>query len=112
MNQIYSDKSFKVYHFKDEYILHNYRLEGFRHTHIKNYNTCMYLIRLSKRKKCPNDISNYLLDSLLRINDDEEYCRRISNLKNYRKRKKKELYRNNKNYHFKKKNDKGKKKHC
>jgi hypothetical protein len=72
----------------------------------------MYLIRLSKRKKCPNDISNYLLDSLLRINDDEEYCRRISNLKNYRKRKKKELYRNNKNYHFKKKNDKGKKKHC
>jgi hypothetical protein len=112
MNQIYSDKRFKVYHFKDEYILHNYRLAGFRHTHIRNYNTCMYLIRLSKKKKCPNDISNYLLESLLRINDDEEYCNRISNLLNYRKRKKKEQYRNNKNYDYKKKHSKSKKKRC
>lgn len=101
MTELYDDGvRFRIYHTDDGYILHNYKIDGFRHTHLKNYKTCLYLIELSDKKKCPNDLKKYLLVSLLRINDDEIYCKKINNVIYYRRRKqsyKNRVYKNNKN---------------
>lgn len=92
MNQIYKDDTFKIYKVDDGYVLHNYRLKEFRHTHIKNYKTCLYLIRLSKHKKSPHDLSKYLIISLIRINDDEKYLVRLNELLENKYGNKKDYY--------------------
>jgi hypothetical protein len=92
MNQIYAKGTYKIYHTKDGYILHNSGMDGFAHTHIKNYKIAVYLIQLSIHKKVPHHLSRYLIISLLRINSDEKYCRKIRDL--LQNHKKKDMYYN------------------
>lgn len=80
MNQIYQKSDYKIYKVDDGYIVHNYVMPDFAHTHIKSYNCCLMLINLSIHKQMPHHLSRYLLVSLLRINTDEDYCRKIRDL--------------------------------
>lgn len=80
MNQIYQRKQFKVYHSDNCYILHNASMDGFAHTHLDSIKQAKLLIQLSLEKRVPHDLSNYLLVSLARVNNDEEYFRKVNDL--------------------------------
>lgn len=90
MNIIYSRKQYNVYSVENEYIIHNTSMKEFAHTHIKNLKACKWLIELSLKKKVPHDINRYFLISLSRINNDENYSRKINEL--LENKKKKEYY--------------------
>jgi hypothetical protein len=86
MHQIYQRKQFKVYEAEDQYVLHNSALQGFRHTHLRNFKTCKYLIELSLKERYPNDLPVYLLISLARINEGSYQEKILELLKNKRKK--------------------------
>lgn len=77
---IYSDKN-------GHYIIHNTRKEFSKgHTHIDNYKTAKYITYLSLYKKIPKGkrLSNYLLDSIIRISTDKNYIKEIEKIKSIR----------------------------
>lgn len=92
MNIIYKRKQFNVYFVEDEYIVHNTQMKDFAHTHIRNLSACKWIIELSIKHKVPHDINKYFLVSLSRINNDENYLRRINDL--LKNKKKKDYYYN------------------
>ncbi len=86
MTKLYEDKTFSIFHTHDGYLLQNHTLEGFAHTHLKNYGTALKLIELSKKKKVPLNLPRYLVISLYRVNDDERYLTRIEQVLAMRER--------------------------
>lgn len=79
MVRIYKKKSYNVYAANNNtYIIHN-AAKDFEHghTHIREMNTCKYLIDLCIHKTVPNMNNIRLLESILRISDDEKYKDRI-----------------------------------
>jgi hypothetical protein len=68
---MYNDGIFEIIRVANGFIVRNTLMDGFAHTHIKNYKTCLYLIQLSKEKRVPNDLPRYLKISLKRINEGE-----------------------------------------
>lgn len=92
LSEIYKDGCFSIYHSCDGYILVNNLMNGFAHTHLNNKGVALYLIGLSKSKKIPRDISRYLLISLIRVNSDRDYLKKLDELLNNKK--KKASYRN------------------
>ena len=82
-----------MYHSDDGYIIHNSDMKDFAHTHVNNYRTCIWLIDLSLRKKAPYNISKYLLISLIRINSDDKYVRKLNEILD-KKNTRKEIYYN------------------
>ncbi|MEG1353691.1 MAG: hypothetical protein RR255_00210 [Bacilli bacterium] len=89
MNQVYQNGNFKIYHSKNGYIVHNSEMKNFAHSHIKNFSACKMLISLSLMKKVPNNLNEYFLISLLKINDNKEYSQKIKELLLSRSNKKK-----------------------
>lgn len=87
MKWVYSKAEFDVYQTDDGYVLHNNSIENFAHSHLENLKTCKYLIDLSLRKKIPHDLPRYLIISLIRINDDEIYVRKLNELLSSKKKK-------------------------
>ena len=85
MKKIYEDKNFiilKKYN-REAYILHN-KKKPFKtgHTHINNYNTVRWLIKLYTKRIVPYNLkSKYLLDSLIRISNDTKYTEQLKTLK-------------------------------
>lgn len=86
MKKLYEDQTFSIYHTDDGYLLHNHTLEGFAHTHLKNYNTALKLIELSRKGKCPMDLPRYLVISLYRITGEGRYKNRIGQVLEMRER--------------------------
>ncbi len=73
---IYTKKQFKIYRIAPNgFIVHNTsKVFKVGHTHINNYNTAKYIINLACNKSIPKKrLSNYLLESLIRISTDEKY---------------------------------------
>lgn len=68
-------------------------MKDFAHTHVNNYRTSVWLVDLSLRKKCPYNISKYLLVSLIRINSDDKYVRKLNEVLD-KKNTRKEIYYN------------------
>lgn len=95
MNQIYSKQGYIIFRAQDQFILQNMAMNGFAHTHIEHFETAKMLIDLSVHKRVPRHLSRYLLISLIRINDDEDYVNRISELLDNQRRK--DRYRNRRN---------------
>lgn len=63
------------------------------HTHLNNYKTAIWLSKLCTSKKLPLNLSSdYLLESLMRISDDESYTNKISELRELRKKKSHNYY--------------------
>lgn len=86
---------------------HGYRIEqtenGFRitlddnsdkHTHIKSKGFCKRLIDYVVDKKMPSRVSNYILESCIRLSTDEVYTRKLTELLEVRKNKTKQFYYN------------------
>lgn len=92
MNLKFSKNNYNVYQLDDGYIIQNIYIEGFAHTHVNNYKTCLWLIELSVNKKCPYDIPRYLLISLIRINDDSKYLAKLYEILKKKSTKKEKYY--------------------
>lgn len=92
MNQIWQKGHYKIYQVKDGYILHNSAIDGFAHTHIRNFKTAVFIANLSEKKRIPHHLSTYLLVSLFRISDSPEYSNKINEL--IKNKSKKEYYYN------------------
>lgn len=82
LNTIYRKKNYSIYKVKkNQYIVHNTNKifkEG--HTHINNYHAAKMIIQLSITKTIPLHLSKYLLESIIRISEDENYIRCIRNM--------------------------------
>lgn len=74
------------------YIVHNTKKE-FQdgHTHINNFKTAKYIAYLALYKKMPknNHLSDYLIESVIRISDDNVYIHKIKHLREINESKKK-----------------------
>ena len=71
-----------MYKAKGGYIVHNTH-KPFKtgHTHVKDFDTAVMLIRLSLHRKLPVHLSKYLWISLERISDgDKDYCRQLRHI--------------------------------
>lgn len=78
LNTIYKKKNFKIYDAGREFIIHNTNLDFHNHhTHINNFHTCKFIIDLCIHKTVPNHLSNYLLESIIRLSNDNLYKRKI-----------------------------------
>ncbi len=86
MKEMYKDEKYAIYHTNDGYLIHNYSLPGFAHTHIRNYGTALKLVELSKKHKCPMDLPRYLVISHYRLAEDGEYKSRVEQIMSMRKR--------------------------
>lgn len=83
MNRIYKNKQFNLYQYGREYIIHNtYGNFSDHHSHINNYKTAKFLINLALHKTVPKKpISEYLINSLIRISTDKIYIDKLEKLK-------------------------------
>lgn len=80
---IYSKRHFNIYKLgRNDYIVHNtHKQFKYGHTHINNYNTAKYILNLTLYSSIPQKkISNYLLNSIVRISKDEPYINKIKKL--------------------------------
>ena len=104
VNKIYERGKFIILEGTDHYIVIN-KTKEFKegHTHITNYNTAVWLIKLSEHKSIPHNISLYLLESLIRINSDTEYIRKLKELQASKLSKTKSYYYNKGDYRYGKK---------
>ena len=87
---VYRKKNYKIYSAgKDGYIVHNSACEfSGHHSHIKNFHTCTYIIDLCVHKTVPHHLSDYLLESILRLSNDRCYQRKIEEKLEENKKKK------------------------
>ena len=99
MNKVYERKQFIILDGISHYIVIN-KNKQFKvgHTHVTNYKTALWLIKLSEHKSIPHDISLYLLESLIRINSDEEYLRKLKELQTAKLSKTKQNFYNKGDY--------------
>ena len=78
MKEIHKQNNYIIYETDDGYLIQNSDMDNFAHTHIHNYETCLWIISLLENKKCPYDIPKYLLISLIRLTDDEIYLYKLN----------------------------------
>lgn len=99
MNKIYERGKYIILEGIDHYVVINKQKEFKNgHTHITNYNTALWLIKLSEHKSLPHHISLYLLESLIRINENEEYLRKLKELQQSKQNRRKLNYYNKNNF--------------
>jgi len=90
--QVYQEGKYKVYRAGNDYIVHNSRyLFEKAHTHVRTLITAKKIIHYSIHKVIPKTFSEYLLTSLIRVNDDEHYKEEIELLIAVRRQKGKKL---------------------
>lgn len=65
-----------------------------RHTHLKSKHFCKKLIDYVVDRKVPKKVGNYVLESCIRLSDDENYIQKISELLEVRTSKTKQFYYN------------------
>ena len=65
-----------------------------KHTHIKSKGFCKKLIDYVIEKKIPTRVSNYVLESCIRLSTDENYTRKLTELLEVRKNKTRQFYYN------------------
>lgn len=65
-----------------------------RHTHLKSKHFCKKLIDYVVDRKVPTRVGNYVLESCIRLSDDENYIQKIEELLDVRKNKTKQFYYN------------------
>lgn len=83
MNLVYAEREYNIYLQYGKqgkgYIVHNTEksfMDG--HSHINNFNTAKYIVKLCKNKRIPYHLSKYLLISLYRVSNDNEYREKIN----------------------------------
>lgn len=80
-NCIFRKKDFIVLAVGHEYIVVN-REKIFKdgHTHLQSFKQAMYIVNMALSKRLPKHLSAYLLTSLIRVSDDEDYKQKIQEL--------------------------------
>ena len=103
MNKIYEKGQFIILDGDSQYILMN-KHKGFDigHTHLKNYKTALWLIKLAEHRSIPHHISLYLLESLIRVSEDEIYVRHLKELQESKRNRTRENYYNKGNFQYRK----------
>lgn len=80
---VFKQRYFNLYSNHDKgFIIHNTH-KPFKdgHTHLNNYDTARYLIKLAYHHTVPKKLSIYLIDSLIRISTDNDYIKKLDMLK-------------------------------
>ena len=80
-------KGFSIYRSSDGYIVQNEGMEDFAHTHLEGLPQARKVVKLSMAKKVPLDLPQYLLISLKRVNDDDLYIEKITQVLANKKKK-------------------------
>ena len=97
LNRINHIKNYDIYQAGNEYIIHNNRKEFSEgHTHIRNYKTAIFIVKLAIHKSMPHHLYKYFIVSLSRITDDENYKTKLLEFINNTS--KKQTYANRGNY--------------
>ena len=65
-----------------------------KHTHIKSKGFCKKLIDYVVDKKVPTRVSNYILESCIRLSTNDDYARKVTELLEVRKNKTRQFYYN------------------
>lgn len=80
-NCIYRKGDYIILTVGHEYIVVN-REKVFKdgHTHIKSFKTAEMILNMALHKRVPSHLSSYLLTSLKRISNDEDYVDEIESL--------------------------------
>ena len=65
-----------------------------RHTHIKSKGFCKKLIDYVVDRKVPTRVSNYILESCIRLSTDNVYTRKLTELLEVRKNRTRQFYYN------------------
>lgn len=65
-----------------------------RHTHIRSKGFCKKLIDYVVDKKTPNRVSNYILESCIRLSNNDDYTRKMSELLEVRRSRNRQFYYN------------------
>ena len=90
--QVYQEGSFKVYRVGNNFIVHNSRyLFAEAHTHVRTLNTAKKIIYCTMNRVIPKTFPEYLLNSLIRVSDDEHYNCQVESLIEVRRQKGKKL---------------------
>ncbi|CAM5196605.1 putative protein OS=Ureibacillus acetophenoni OX=614649 GN=SAMN05877842_105111 PE=4 SV=1 [Ureibacillus acetophenoni] len=82
MNQIFKKEEFIITPFykgrRQEFMVVNTKKEFKNgHTHLKSFKMAKYLINLARCKKINSGLRPYLLTSLTRISNDQEYIQKL-----------------------------------
>lgn len=90
--QVYQEGYFKVYRAGNNYIVHNSKfLFDNAHTHVRTLNTAKRIIYCTANKIIPRTFPEYLLNSLIRVTDDDHFADEIETLIEVRRQKGKKL---------------------
>lgn len=95
-NEVYQKKNFSIVKIdKSGYIVIN-KNKPFEdgHTHLESFKAAKMIIDLAINKSIPRHLSQYLLISLIRISEDEEYIRKLRELVGNKKNKTQQNYYN------------------
>lgn len=89
MVQVFKRNNFVIYSTSgkhSEFIVHNKHKEFSEgHTHINNFNTAKYIIHMASKKIIPKKkISDYLLESIIRVSDNNAYINTLKSMKRYK----------------------------
>ena len=84
MKKIYENKDFIILwkNKTSSYILNNKHKDFDNgHTHVNNYNTVRWIMRMYTKKKIPKDLhSKYLLKSFIRISNDKDFSYEVEKI--------------------------------
>lgn len=97
VKKIYSRKEYIILQVKKGYIIYNQK-KSFKtgHTHIRSYNVAKTIIDNCINRKRPKTNNIYLLESHIRISNNEKYINDIKELINSKRNKTKDKYVNEK----------------
>lgn len=79
--RIFQRKEYSIYKVSDGYIVHNTNKE-FRigHTHVRSFKKAKSIVDLCVRKKLPNTLRKWEIESLMRVTNNNTYRNKLRNL--------------------------------
>lgn len=94
MYQVYEKNGYKIYATgKKEYVVHNSNVtKEFLHSHVRNIKSAKLIIELSFNEKIRGDLPIYLMESVIRLSDNEEFKENYRRVKEQKINKKKKYY--------------------
>lgn len=76
--KVFTRKEFSIYRVRDGYIVHNTNKPFEKgHTHIHSFNKAKSLVDLCIRKKTPNTLRRWEIESLIRISNNQTYKNKL-----------------------------------
>ena len=82
LKTIHETDTYKILDAHEHFIVVNKKKDfSVGHTHITNYKTALWIIKLASEKKIPNHLPIYLIDSMIRISTEQHYIDKLERLK-------------------------------